>query len=196
LRLPRLRHRRAFRRHPGAFRGSGDAGRRLLGSVAAFDPELRAGAAAGPADGGGLGGQASPLSLAHRRRGGAPRLARGLRSRRRAWAETGPRMKQSPLKLSSGNVNGVRAAHRKGLLGWMGKAKPDVLCLQETKAMPEQLSKELLEVDAYQAHWHSAEQKGYSGVGTYAAQEPKEVERGLWIERSEREGRVLVHKFK
>ena len=104
-------------------------------------------------------------------------------------------MKKKTLKLVSWNVNGVRAAHKKGLHKWMAKEKPDILCMQEIKAMKEQLTKEILEVDGYQAHWHSAEQKGYSGVGTYSAVEPKAIEMGLGIERFDREGRVLVQKY-
>lgn len=104
-------------------------------------------------------------------------------------------MAKKSARLLSWNVNGIRAAARKGLLDWLGKAKPDVLCLQETKAMPSQLDKELREIEGYSIEYHSAEQKGYSGVGTFAALPVKEVRHGLGIDEYDREGRVLVHEF-
>ncbi len=99
------------------------------------------------------------------------------------------------LKLLSWNVNGIRAAHKKGLLEWMGEASPDILCVQETKATPEQLPKDLLEPPGYHAYWDSADKKGYSGVAVYTKTPPLAVERGLGIERFDSEGRVLMLDF-
>jgi exodeoxyribonuclease-3 len=96
------------------------------------------------------------------------------------------------MKLISWNVNGVRAAARKGLLDWFGKEKPDVLCLQETKAMPEQLGAELKEVPNYVAEWSWAEKKGYSGVATYTKVPASKTERSLGAIEYDREGRVLI----
>lgn len=98
-------------------------------------------------------------------------------------------------RLLSWNVNGLRAAHRKGLLAWLGREAPDVLALQETKAEPPQLPGELREVPGYGAEFVWAEKKGYSGVGTYCRRPPEAVERGLGVPEYDREGRVLAHRF-
>jgi exodeoxyribonuclease III len=81
----------------------------------------------------------------------------------------------SELILESYNVNGIRAVERKGFLGWLAQSKPDILCLQETKAHREQLSDELLNVDGYQSFFNSGERKGYSGVAVYSALAPGNV---------------------
>jgi len=100
------------------------------------------------------------------------------------------------VKLLSWNVNGVRAAAKKGLLDWFGREKPDVLCLQETKAMPEQLDTTLLSIPGYSAEWHWAEKKGYSGVVTYSNSPVKEFTRGCGIAEYDREGRLMVSQHK
>lgn len=102
----------------------------------------------------------------------------------------------SPIRLLSWNVNGVRAVYKKGLLGWLGLEKPDILCLQETKAEPAQLPPELRDPNDYRAQWAWGEKKGYSGVATLSRETPMEVQRGLGLERFDREGRVLrtVHR--
>jgi len=99
------------------------------------------------------------------------------------------------MKLVSWNVNGVRAAARKGLLDWFAREKPDVLCLQETKAMPEQLDSDLKEIPSYTAEWNWAEKKGYSGVATYTRVPVNQVKRGLGIPEYDREGRVLISTY-
>ena len=63
------------------------------------------------------------------------------------------------LKLLSWNVNGIRAAEKKGFLKWLGKESPDILCVQETKAHIEQLSKELINPNSYKTYWSSGEKK-------------------------------------
>jgi len=98
-------------------------------------------------------------------------------------------------RIYSWNVNGIRAAQKKGLLDWMGKAKPDVLCLQETKAMPEQLGPELTAPKGYSADYCWAEKKGYSGVATFSKPKPVGFNRGLGKREFDREGRVLLHEF-
>lgn len=100
------------------------------------------------------------------------------------------------MRLISWNVNGVRAVARKGMLEWFAKERPDVLCLQETKAMPEQLGPELLAIPDYAVEWTWAEKKGYSGVATYSRAKHKEMTRGLGIKRYDAEGRVMVTQFK
>jgi exodeoxyribonuclease-3 len=95
------------------------------------------------------------------------------------------------LRVLSWNVNGVRASYKKGLLDWMNDESPDILCLQETKAQPEQLPKKLVQPEGYHAYWESAEKKGYSGVAVITKEEPNEVSYGLGIKRFDDEGRVL-----
>ncbi len=96
------------------------------------------------------------------------------------------------MKLISWNVNGVRAVHKKGFLEWLEDAEPDILCLQETKAHVDQLSKEILEDHGYHTYWHSGDRKGYSGVATYCKEEPLYVQEGLGVDIYDREGRVLI----
>lgn len=96
------------------------------------------------------------------------------------------------LTLYSWNVNGVRAVQRKGFLEWFHRTQPDVICLQETKAHPAQLDRELSEPEGYHVYWASAERKGYSGVAVYTREEPVSVQIGLGIEDYDREGRTIL----
>lgn len=96
------------------------------------------------------------------------------------------------MELISWNVNGIRAVLKKGFLEWLEDNQPDILCLQETKAQKDQLPKELLEGHGYYTYWHSAKQKGYSGVATYCREEPLFVQNGMGIDRFDSEGRVLL----
>ena len=96
------------------------------------------------------------------------------------------------MKLYSWNVNGIRAAQKKGLLDWLHTAQPDVLTVQETKARPEQLDPELRQPDGYHSWWVSAEKKGYSGVGLYSKTEPQDIKLGLGIEKFDSEGRTMI----
>jgi len=96
------------------------------------------------------------------------------------------------MRLYSWNVNGIRAAQKKGLVNWIKTAEPDVLCLQETKARPEQLDDELLKLGGYHAYWASAEKKGYSGVALYSREEPRSVQIGLGIDEFDVEGRTII----
>jgi exodeoxyribonuclease-3 len=95
------------------------------------------------------------------------------------------------MRMISWNVNGIRAVENKGFWDWFGEAQPDVLCLQETKAQPEQLSERLREPAGYDAYWHSAERKGYSGVATFS-REPVSVQYGFGVPEFDVEGRVLI----
>lgn len=99
------------------------------------------------------------------------------------------------MKLISWNVNGIRATARKGFLDWLADESPDVLCLQETKAQPDQLTPELRRPPGYHTYWHSAERKGYSGVATYSKTEPLRIEAGFGIEEFDIEGRVLMTEY-
>jgi exodeoxyribonuclease-3 len=88
-------------------------------------------------------------------------------------------------------VNGIRAVLKKGFWDWFEQVSPDVLCLQETKAQPENLTDDILQPDGYHATWNSAERKGYSGVVTFSKEKPKSVALGLGIEKFDAEGRVI-----
>ncbi len=95
------------------------------------------------------------------------------------------------MKIISYNVNGIRAAINKGLVDWLKTEMPDVLCLQETKAQPEQVNLSGFEELGYHHYWESAEKKGYSGVAIFSKTEPKHVEIGCGIAKYDAEGRVL-----
>ena len=95
------------------------------------------------------------------------------------------------MRLVSWNVNGIRAAVRKGLWDWLDAAAPDVLCLQETRIQPEQIAAELKLPSGYQIFWHAAERKGYSGVATFCKQPPTAVREGFDQPAFDMEGRVL-----
>jgi len=95
------------------------------------------------------------------------------------------------MKLLCWNVNGIRAIERKGFLDWLHKESPDVLCLQETKCQPDDLSDKLKSPPGYHSFWSSAERKGYSGVAVYTKKEPRKVEDGLGVKEFDIEGRTL-----
>ncbi|TNJ44176.1 exodeoxyribonuclease III [Tamlana fucoidanivorans] len=96
------------------------------------------------------------------------------------------------MKIISYNVNGIRAAINKGFIDWVKAANPDVICLQEIKAMKEQLDLGLFkEVGYTYQYWFSAEKKGYSGVAILSKKEPKHVEYGTGIASMDAEGRNL-----
>ncbi len=98
-------------------------------------------------------------------------------------------------KLISWNVNGIRAAEKKGFLDWLANCGADVVAVQETKAHPEQLSAALRNPPGYQAAWSAAERKGYSGVATFSRRAPQRVIEGLGEARFDVEGRTLIHEF-
>lgn len=100
------------------------------------------------------------------------------------------------MKLASWNVNGIRSVTRYGFLDWLNSFSPDVLCLQETKAQKEQLTSEILNPSGYSSHWHSAEDKGYSGVSMYFKKEPLNIIDGIGKKPIDCEGRVLTAEFK
>ena len=95
------------------------------------------------------------------------------------------------LRVTSLNVNGLRAAFRKGLAQWLESEQPDVVCLQEVKAQEADLAPALLEPPGFAGHFHYAEKKGYSGVGIYAKQSPHDVSVGIGLDDFDREGRLV-----
>ena len=96
------------------------------------------------------------------------------------------------IRAISWNVNGIRAAHKKGFVEWLGQTNPDIMCLQETKAHLDQLPAGLKEIEGYHSFFSTPERKGYSGVGLYTKTEPEQVSFGLGVEEFDKEGRVLV----
>tara|TARA_Y100000816_G_scaffold199344_1_gene146163 strand:+ start:242 stop:1006 length:765 start_codon:yes stop_codon:yes gene_type:complete len=96
------------------------------------------------------------------------------------------------MKLLSWNVNGIRAAVKKGFLEYLEDENPEIICIQETKAHKEQLTSEILEDHGYFTYWHSGEKKGYSGVATFCKEEPLYIQEGIGIKKYDDEGRVLI----
>ncbi|OLS32872.1 MAG: Exodeoxyribonuclease [Candidatus Heimdallarchaeota archaeon AB_125] len=119
------------------------------------------------------------------------------------------------INLISWNVNGIRAVSKKEISEglkfnqilqkeelvklkfneWLHQISPDALCLQETKAHPEQLTAALLSPQGYVSNWSSAEKKGYSGVVTYSKVKPLRVNTNLTVERLNKEGRLMETEF-
>ena len=94
-------------------------------------------------------------------------------------------------KIISYNVNGIRAALKKGLIEWINDTDVDVICIQETKAMPEQIPVLDFEMAGYRNYWFSAKKRGYSGVAILTKQEPDNVVYGMNNRESNDEGRFL-----
>lgn len=100
------------------------------------------------------------------------------------------------LSIHSWNVNGIRAVEKKGAIqSFIAAHQPDILGLQETKAMPEQLSKAMREPEGYHAFYHSGQRKGYSGVALWCKTKPDAVSTGLGDERLDGEGRLIRADF-
>lgn len=99
------------------------------------------------------------------------------------------------MQIISYNVNGIRAAAGKGLFEWLESIHPDVFCIQESKAQPEQIPVERLEALGYHSYIHSAEKKGYSGVCIFSKRCPDRVVEGMGKVRYDNEGRVLRADF-
>lgn len=96
------------------------------------------------------------------------------------------------MKMLSWNVNGIRAVLKKGFLDFFQDQQPDILCVQETKAHPEQVE---LELPGYQQFWNSAEKKGYSGVAVFSRFSPLNISRGIEMPEHDNEGRVITLEF-
>lgn len=99
------------------------------------------------------------------------------------------------MKIISYNVNGIRSAIAKGLLEWLLEENPDVFCVQESKAQPDQIDVLTMQSLGYHSYIHSAVKKGYSGVCIFSKQESDKVVAGMGIPRYDNEGRVLRADF-
>lgn len=98
------------------------------------------------------------------------------------------------MKLISWNVNGIRAVYKKNLSQFIQKEQPDIFCVQETKAHPEQVEPDILNLKIYDSQWSSAVRKGYSGVATYWNQQntPNKISKGIGFEKYDSEGRFVI----
>ena len=99
------------------------------------------------------------------------------------------------MRVISVNVNGIRAAFKKGFYQWLSRQRADFVCLQETKAQLDQLSAEIASPSHWYTHFEDAEKKGYSGVALFSRTEPEKVVYGMGIERFDREGRFVQADF-
>lgn len=100
------------------------------------------------------------------------------------------------MRIISYNVNGIRAAMGKGLIDWINSAQPDVLCLQEIKASPEQVGLLEFEELGYHHYWYPAQKKGYSGVAIFTKEKPLHVEYGCGVQKYDDEGRIIRADYK
>ncbi|WP_073084461.1 exodeoxyribonuclease III [Winogradskyella jejuensis] len=100
------------------------------------------------------------------------------------------------MKIASYNVNGIRAALKKGFIDWLVATDPDVICLQEIKAQEDQIDLSLFKDAGYEFnYWFSAQKKGYSGVAILSKTQPNHVEFGTGIESMDFEGRNIRADF-
>jgi exodeoxyribonuclease-3 len=99
------------------------------------------------------------------------------------------------IRIFCWNVNGIRAIQKKGFVEWVEKTSADIICLQETKAQPDQLDDSLTKIDKYEAHFNSAERKGYSGVATYTRIKPISIKFGFGKQYFDNEGRMIETEF-
>lgn len=94
------------------------------------------------------------------------------------------------IRISSFNVNGIRAAQRKGITDWVAESNPDIVCLQELRAHEHQIPESIRNLD-YHGYYHTAEKKGYSGTGILTKEEPLEVIKGIGKDWIDEEGRIM-----
>lgn len=95
------------------------------------------------------------------------------------------------MKITSWNVNGIRAVYRNDFLKWFNATKPDIICLQEIRVQKEQIPEDLIKPKGYYSHFNFAEKKGYSGVAVYTKKKPLKVKYKLGLKRFDKEARIL-----
>ena len=98
------------------------------------------------------------------------------------------------IKISSYNVNGIRAAHRKGFTQWVEESDPDIICIQELRALEDQVPEDVKSLGYHEAY-HTAQKKGYSGVAIYSKTEPIQISKGIGEDWIDAEGRVIMAEF-
>lgn len=101
-----------------------------------------------------------------------------------------------PVKIYSWNVNGIRAASKKGFKDWLDREQPDILCIQEVRAEMDQIPEELRDIPGYLAFWNPAERKGYSGTAILTKVAPQEIYLGWGDPEFDSEGRIVQLEFK
>lgn len=99
------------------------------------------------------------------------------------------------FRIITANLNGIRAAARKGFFGWMERQQPDIVCVQETKAQEHQLPPEAIDIPGFHTAFVDAQKRGYSGVAIYSKREPERIVRGLGIDEYDAEGRFVRMDF-
>lgn len=99
------------------------------------------------------------------------------------------------MRVITANLNGIRAASKKGFYQWLARQKADIVCLQETKAQVDQMTATMLAPKGFHGYFHDAEKKGYSGVGIYTRQQPDQVRVGLGWPDFDAEGRFIQADF-
>ena len=97
-----------------------------------------------------------------------------------------------PFRIISFNANGIRSAANKGFFHWASKQAADVICIQELKAQAADMLQDHLMLEGYEAYFHHAEKKGYSGVGIYTKHKPSNVIKGLGFALADTEGRHIM----
>jgi exodeoxyribonuclease-3 len=100
------------------------------------------------------------------------------------------------IRVVSWNVNGLRSCSRQGFEKWFASEAADVICLQEIKAFPTQISTVMLNPLKYESYWHPAERPGYAGVAAYSKKKPLDVRYGIGKEEFDKEGRVITLEYK
>ncbi|MEO8664318.1 MAG: exodeoxyribonuclease III [Ignavibacteria bacterium] len=103
--------------------------------------------------------------------------------------------KADSITIFSWNVNGIRAIQNKGFMDWFQNHGGNIICLQETKAQPEQIEDSLKNLNGFKSHWFSAEKKGYSSVAVYTKPEPVNVTKGFGNPYFDIEGRVITMEY-
>ncbi len=103
--------------------------------------------------------------------------------------------KSGYLTIFSWNVNGIRAVQNKGFMDWFSSHGGDIICLQETKAQPDQLTDSVKNIDGYESYWFSAQKKGYSGVAVYTNLKPEDIRNGFGNDSFDNEGRVIFAEY-
>jgi exodeoxyribonuclease III len=96
------------------------------------------------------------------------------------------------MKIITWNVNGIRSVAQKGFYEFVSKTNPDILCLQETKAHPDQVEPQLLNPFGRESHWSSAIKKGYSGTATFLKTPAQKITKGIGIKKFDSEGRFVI----
>jgi exodeoxyribonuclease-3 len=104
-------------------------------------------------------------------------------------------MAKKSVRLYSWNVNGIRAVTKKGLIKWLDAANAEIVGLQEVRAWPEDIPKEVSALEGFHQHYSHPERKGYSGVGMFSKRKPDSVETSLGEERFDVEGRLQIVRF-